>query len=215
MTTINSWEVLTNDGWQCNFYGTTAHRFTYRTNDQQRKREESADNGLHSDAITIMSLSISGVENIFTGPFRGFARGVVCFFSPVNEKFKGEGEGCCGLHVHLYITFTVGHFQTFYSFFFSSVWRFTSSLHREGEATYPGQIKAFVCFHLNGSLCSKENKTIRITFLNKQTAKFLQTYIILQNTAHWSPCIRCRSARRWSAGVVPSSPLLSGDPSTL
>lgn len=69
MTTINSWEVLTNDGWQHNFYGTTAHQFTYRTNDQQRKREESAETelGLHSNAITIMSFSISDVKNIFTG----------------------------------------------------------------------------------------------------------------------------------------------------
>lgn len=76
MTTINSWEVLTNDGWQHNFYGTTAHQFTYRTNDQQRKREESAETelGLHSNAITIMSFSISDVKNIFTGNSISFSQ---------------------------------------------------------------------------------------------------------------------------------------------
>ncbi len=76
MTTINSWEVLTNDGWQHNFYGTTAHQFTYRTNDQQRKREESAETelGLHSNAITIKSFSISDVKNIFTGNSISFSQ---------------------------------------------------------------------------------------------------------------------------------------------
>lgn len=141
MTTINSWEVLTNDGWQHNFYGTTAHQFTYHTNDQQRKREESAEIelGLHSNAITIMSFSISDVKNIFTGnsisfpqvhqswvtPFSGlplfffFLFSLLTFSFSVNEELKEEGEGCCGscgLHVHLYITFTLCPFHIF-SFF--------------------------------------------------------------------------------------------------
>lgn len=175
MTTINSWEVLTNDGWQHNFYGTTVHQFTYRTNDQQHKREESAETelGLHSNAITIMSFSISDVKNIFTGNSISFSQvhqswaglSIIFFFffcpqhffffqwmNSLRRKVRGVANlvGCMSI-------FT-SHLQFVLFIFFFSFWRFTSPLHQVGEA-FPDQIKAFFSFHQKGSLWKqyKEN----------------------------------------------------------
>lgn len=175
MTTINSWEVLTNDGWQHNFYGTTAHQFTYRTNDQQRKREESAETelGLHSNAITIMSFSISDVKNIFTGNSISFSQvhqswatqiSRLFFFCPQHFSFfcewivKGGRWGmlrilwvaCPSLH-HIYSL----SFSYFFLFFFLLP-SDTSRVHCTKQVRhFQNRKKAFFSFHQKGSLCKQ------------------------------------------------------------
>lgn len=193
MTTINSWEVLTNDGWQHNFYGTTAHQFTYRTNDQQRKREESAETelGLHSNAITIMSFSISDVKNIFTGNSISFSQvhqswatqisGLPSFFfffvlniffflwmNSLRRKVRDVANlvGCMSIFTS-HLQFVL--FIFFILFFPSSFWRFTSPLHQAGEA-FQEQIKAFFSFHQKGSLWKqyKENMPVSSLFSSRK-----------------------------------------------